>query len=137
MFDAINNILVVICCSVGAFFLIVGSIGLLRLPDPYSRLHSGSQCDTAGAGFILLGVIIHDRFNFDSLKVLVLLILVLIASANIVHVIARAVYRKGFMPKTKSPMPDGFIPKDKEFVAPKIEEDELSDKKSTEDIENG
>lgn len=126
MFEIIINAVVVICCSMGVFFFLVGSIGLLRLPDPYSRLHSGAQCDTAGAGFILLGLIIYNRFNFNSVKLLLLLIFVLIASANIVHVIARAVYRKGFMPKTKFPMPEGFIPKEQEVFTPKIEKENLS-----------
>jgi len=40
----------------GIFFIVVGSIGLLRLPDVYTRLHAAGMTDTMGAGLVLIGL---------------------------------------------------------------------------------
>ena len=41
----------------GLFFTVVGAIGVLRMPDVYSRLHAAGMTDTMGAGFLLIGLL--------------------------------------------------------------------------------
>ncbi len=43
------------CLLLGSIFAVIGGIGLLRLPDFYSRMHGGGITDTLGAGLILIG----------------------------------------------------------------------------------
>ena len=58
-----------IACGVVA--LLIGSVGLLRLPDVYCRIHAVGMIDTAGAGFIILGMIIHEGFTLVTVLVLI------------------------------------------------------------------
>ena len=52
----------------GSFFLIAGSIGLLRFPDFYSRMHAAGMIDTLGAGLMLLGMIMQAGMTLTAVK---------------------------------------------------------------------
>ncbi len=79
----------------GLFFLVVGVIGLLRLPDVYTRMHAMGKCDTLGAGLVLIGLmlLIMDVTNITKL----ILIGVMIATINpiVTHLIAKTAYNRG------------------------------------------
>ncbi|MGM0652073.1 MAG: monovalent cation/H(+) antiporter subunit G [Bacillota bacterium] len=79
----------------GLFFLVVGVIGLLRLPDLYTRMHAMGKCDTLGAGLVLVGLmlLIMDVTNITKL----ILIGVMIATINpiVTHLIAKTAYNRG------------------------------------------
>ncbi len=85
----------------GFFFLIVGVLGLLRLPDVYTRMHALGKCDTLGTGMVLVGLmfLIHDVTNITKL----VLIMVMIVTINpvITHLIAKTAYNRG------TPMAEG------------------------------
>lgn len=85
----------------GFFFLMVGVVGLLRLPDVYTRMHAMGKCDTLGAGLILfaLMLLIGDITNITKL----LLIGIMIGTINpiITHLIAKTAYNRG------TPMAEG------------------------------
>ncbi len=85
----------------GFFFLVVGVIGLLRLPDVYTRMHAMGKCDTLGAGMVLIGLmlLIMDITNVTKL----ILIGVMIATINpiVTHLIAKTAYNRG------TPMAEG------------------------------
>jgi len=53
------DILVWLFLIAGSFFAIVGGIGIVRLPEFFSRLHGGGITDTLGAGLIMVGLLIH------------------------------------------------------------------------------
>jgi len=78
----------------GVFFFTVGVIGLLRLPDVYTRLHATTKCDTLGAGLILLGLCLQGNL-FIAVKLLLIIILLWIANPTAAHVISRAAYLSG------------------------------------------
>ncbi len=61
---------------VGLFFLVVGSIGMLRLPDVFTRAHALSLTDSIGAVFVLGGFAVYEGLGVDSLKIGVVLALV-------------------------------------------------------------
>lgn len=84
----------------GAAFFLAGTIGLLRLPDFYTRVHAVAKCDTVGAGMILLALAIHVAPHPEALKILLLLLLVLISSPTCGHALAHAAYDTGLDPWT-------------------------------------
>lgn len=89
----------IICLLGGLFFLFVGTIGLLRLPDVYNRLHATTKCDTLGAGLLLLSLILQSSVNV-GIRLALLIVFILITNPTSAHVIARAAYKTGISPIT-------------------------------------
>lgn len=86
---------IVIALLVGSiFFFFVGTLGLIRMPDPFTRLHATTKCDTLGAGFAFLALIIHFGLNILSIKVLLILIFIWVTNPTAAHVISKAVYKR-------------------------------------------
>ena len=83
---------------VGLSFLVVGSIGMLRLPDAFSRAHALSLTDSLGAVFVLAGLAVYEGFSFNLLRILVVLVLVYVLNPVIAHATIRAAYRSGLRP---------------------------------------
>ncbi len=79
----------------GFFFLLVGVVGLLRLPDVYTRMHAMGKCDTLGTGMMLIGLMLLFA-NITNITKL-LLIAAMIATINpvITHLIAKTAYNRG------------------------------------------
>ena len=73
----------------GVCFFAAGSIGLLRLPDLFSRLHALSKADNLGLGLVALGTALLEGSLVTSLKLMLIWLLVLAASAASAHLIAR------------------------------------------------
>ena len=78
----------------GLFFFLAGSIGLLRLPDLYSRLHALTKADNLGLGLLIAGLAISSREPLMMLKLLLVWLAVLAASAASAHLIARRARRQ-------------------------------------------
>lgn len=79
----------------GLLFFIAGSIGLLRLPDLYSRLHALTKADNLGLGLLIVGLILLDGGLLFGLKLLLVWLLVLAASAASAYLIAQQALRRG------------------------------------------
>ena len=84
-------ILAIFC---GLFFFLSGSIGLLRLPDLFTRLHALAKADNVGLALIALGVIMLEPELFNDIKIVVIWLLVLAASAISSHLVARHALRE-------------------------------------------
>lgn len=97
----ITNIVVVVLLVTGIFFMLVGTIGFLRFPDFYSRIHATGKCDTLGEGLMLLGLMIYEGASFVSVKILFLIIFIFIANPTSTHAIAKAAYDVGLPPWKK------------------------------------
>lgn len=97
-FEAILRALTVILCAIGAFYFFIGTVGMLRLPDFYSRTHAATKCDTVGAGSILLGLMLMQGFGAVTLKLIALTALLLLSSPTAGHALARAAFRTGLKP---------------------------------------
>ncbi len=78
----------------GLFFYLAGSIGLLRLPDLYTRLHALTKADNLGLGLLAAGLALHSQHLLTSLKLLLIWLAVLAASATSAHLIARQARRQ-------------------------------------------
>ncbi|MFO8059105.1 MAG: monovalent cation/H(+) antiporter subunit G [Bacillota bacterium] len=77
----------------GAFFFAVGTLGLLRLPDTYTRMHATTKSDTLGIGLIFLALGIHVGFTYTTAKLLLIVVFIWLTNPTATHVVARAVYR--------------------------------------------
>jgi multicomponent Na+:H+ antiporter subunit G len=88
------NIMSAILIMAGVFFYLAGSIGLLRLPDLYSRLHALTKADNLGLGLLIAGLALHSQDLFIMLKLLLVWLAVLAASATSAHLIARQARRQ-------------------------------------------
>jgi multicomponent Na+:H+ antiporter subunit G len=89
-----SNILSAVLILAGVFFYLAGSIGLLRLPDLYSRLHALTKADNLGLGLLIAGLALHSQDLLIMLKLLLVWLAVLAASATSAHLIARQARRQ-------------------------------------------
>lgn len=102
----IRNGLSIASIFAGLFFVLAGTLGVLRLPDFYTRLHAAGMTDTLGAEMILLGLIIQSGFTLLSLKLLLVAFFLLMTSPTATHAVANAAYQAGLKPllgKYKAP----------------------------------
>ena len=95
------DILSIIFIVAGLFFLIVAAIGVIRLPDMYSRSHAVSLTDSLGAFLMLVGIALHEGLSINMLKILVVLVLLYILNPVIAHATVRAALRSGLKPWQK------------------------------------
>ena len=87
---------VFIVCGVVA--LLIGSLGLLRLPDVYCRIHAVGMIDTAGAGFIILGMVIHEGFTLVTMKLVLIGVFMFFTSPIATHAVAQVAFKSGVVP---------------------------------------
>jgi multicomponent Na+:H+ antiporter subunit G len=92
--DAASWILLV----AGGLFCIVGAVGLLRMPDLFTRMHAASVTDTLGAGLILLGLMLQSGLTLVSAKLVLVGLLIFFTSPTATHALARAALARGLEP---------------------------------------
>jgi len=95
------SVLAIILVSLGTFLFFVGTVGLLRLPDFYTRLHAIGKCDTLGLVLILAGLAVYEGFSISSVKLLFIAGFVLIANPTATHALAKAALRAKLEPWKK------------------------------------
>lgn len=79
----------------GGLFCVIGAVGLIRMPDFFTRMHAASVIETLGAGLILLGLMLQSGFSLVTAKLLVIAALVFFASPTATHALARAARARG------------------------------------------
>jgi multicomponent Na+:H+ antiporter subunit G len=99
----IINAIVTLLLAGGIFFTLVGSIGLLRFPDFYTRLHATGKCDTLGTGLIIVSLIIYHFFEYSRdvlvpAKLFFLVFFIFIANPTATHAIMKAADETGLEP---------------------------------------
>jgi multicomponent Na+:H+ antiporter subunit G len=82
----------------GSVFFIAGTVGLLRFPDSFTRLHAVTKADNLGLGLLVIGLSLRAGTWYVVFKLLAVWILVMVASATACHLVARAALRKGIQP---------------------------------------
>lgn len=93
-----ENIIGSILILIGLFFMIVGSFGLLRLPDFFSRTHAASKVDTVGIVIALIGISFLGRGWVDADKALLAAFLIMLTNPVSAHALARAAFSAGHKP---------------------------------------
>jgi len=110
----ISEILAVILVVLGIFLFASGTLGLIRVPDFYCRMHATGKCDTLGALLALLGMVVYNGFNLVSLKILFVAVFIFVANPTATHAIGRAALVNGVKPWMKDSSPGEESPsKDK------------------------
>jgi len=94
---------------VGTFFLLVGTVGIIRLPTVYNRMHATSKATTLGAGMIALAGFVFYGPGGDGLMALVTLAFLFVTAPTGAHMISRAAQRMGvpFVAEVQWPAADG------------------------------
>lgn len=82
----------------GGVFMIVGAIGLLRMPDVFTRMHATAVSDTLGAGLILFGLMLLAGLSLVTVKLLFLALFFGLMSPVATHAVARAALHAGIKP---------------------------------------
>jgi multicomponent Na+:H+ antiporter subunit G len=95
------NILSIIFIVAGLFFLIVAAIGVVRLPDVFSRSHAVSLTDSLGAFLMLVGIALYEGLDKNTMKILAVLALLYILNPVVAHATLRAALRSGLKPWQK------------------------------------
>ncbi len=80
--------------GIGAGFVLIGTVGILRFRDLYSRLQASGVSDNAGVGLILLGLIVRGGFEPIDLTLGFLLLLLVITNPIVTHAIAKSAFVK-------------------------------------------
>lgn len=88
----------VVCIAAGSFFLVVAAVGMVRLPDVFSRSHALGLTDSMGATLVLVGLAINQGFTLTATKTVVVLLLLLLINPVISHATLRAALRAGVKP---------------------------------------
>ena len=99
----ILEILAGIIISAGIFLFVSGTLGLIRLPDFYSRMHATGKCDTLGSLLALFGLAMYNGFNLVTLKIIFIVVFIFVANPTATHAIGRAALVNGVQPWTKEP----------------------------------
>ena len=98
MMDILLLVLSGLSIAIGAIALLIGSIGLIKLPDVYCRIHAVGMIDTAGASFIILGMIIHQGFSLVSFKLALIGVFLFFTSPIATHAVAQVAHKMGVKP---------------------------------------
>ena len=103
MIRTMADIFTIVAVCAGAFFFVAGTVGLLRFPDAYTRLHALTKADNLGLGLIVLGLLPQVGSVSLALKLIAIWFLVLLASATASQMIARAIRETGQKGGTAGP----------------------------------
>ncbi len=96
--DIVIQIISWVLMGIGSFFVLIGGIGLIRMPDVFTRMHAAGIKDTMGAGFLLAGMAVQSGFTLVTLKLFLLFLLFLFTSPVVCHALAQAALHDGIKP---------------------------------------
>jgi len=95
--------------ATGGALIVIGGIGLARLPDFFNRLHAVSIPDTLGAGLVIGGLILQSGLTLVSLKLLLILLFLLFTGPTATHALAKAALHGNLTPRgsvKEKPLPE-------------------------------
>lgn len=82
----------------GSFFTIVGAVGMVRMPEIFTRMHAASVIDTLGVGLLIAGMVLQAGFSLVTLKLIILLALFVAVGPIVTHALAQACLHEGIKP---------------------------------------
>jgi multicomponent Na+:H+ antiporter subunit G len=92
------NILTMLFVIAGAFIMLVGSVGVIRLPDFFTRSHATSTSDTLGIMLVLGGLAVFEGLSITGIKLIIVVVFVALANPVGAHALARSAYLYGIKP---------------------------------------
>ena len=97
------SVVALLLLAAGTLILLTGAVGVIRLPDFYTRLHVLGKNDTLGMALVALGIAALEGFVLESGKILLILLFVALANPTATHALGRAAYRAGLKPWRRGP----------------------------------
>lgn len=91
LLDVVDSILILL----GAFFMLVAAIGIIRMPDLLIRMHAATKAGTLGAALLLIGVAIHFGETSVTLRAVSIVVFLFLTAPIAAHMIGRAAYCEG------------------------------------------
>ena len=82
----------------GAVFTLLAAVGVVRLPDLYTRMHAASKAGAVGGGLILIAVAVLSQDAAVAIRAVVGVIFLLLTTPVSAHLLARASYLSGYKP---------------------------------------
>lgn len=82
----------------GCFFAITGGVGILRMPDVYTRLHAAGKVDSLAQALILAGLMVQAGMTLVSFKLLLIIVFLLATTPTATHAVAKAAHLSGLKP---------------------------------------
>lgn len=95
------EIMAILFICAGTFFYLTGTIGLLRFPDFYSRMHATGKSDTLGTLLSLMGLSLYAGFSLIAVKILFIALFVFLTNPTATHALLRAAFDSKIPPWTK------------------------------------
>ena len=92
---SMTDLFTILLLTAGAFFFFAGTVGLLRFPDVYTRLHALTKADNLGLGLLLAGLALQAESWTAVARLLLIWLLILLASSSVAHLVARAAQQRG------------------------------------------
>ena len=93
------EILSAVLVLLGSLFAVIGGIGIVRLPDFYSRIHGAGITDTLGAGLVLVGLALRSGASLTTFKLLTILFFLLLTSPTAAHALSKSARARGIEPR--------------------------------------
>lgn len=94
----VQTIVTILLVGAGLMLMLLGSIGILRLPDFYCRTHASSKVDTLGIMVVLAGLAVYEGLTLNAAKLVIGILFIGLANPVGVHALARAALRLGVKP---------------------------------------
>lgn len=85
----------------GTFFIFTSALGILRMPDFFTRLHPAGITDSLGAPLVLVGIAVQNGMTLFSGKIILLILFLMITSPTACHALAKAAVFGGLKPFTR------------------------------------
>ena len=99
--SSIVLVIVGILLFLGCFFVFVASVGIVRFPDFYSRLHPAGKTDSMGQALILVSLMIYEGLTLATLKLIIIVLFIFIVNPTATHALANAARAGGVVPWRK------------------------------------
>jgi multicomponent Na+:H+ antiporter subunit G len=92
------TIITTVLLVLGLLFILLGVVGILRLPDFYTRLHAMGKCDTLGVALVLIALAVYAGWSLSSAKLLLISVFIGLANSTATHALGRAALKSGLKP---------------------------------------
>ena len=96
----IADILSWACVLAGSFIVVVGGVGLVRLPDFYSRAHAAGMADTLGAALLIAAMMLDSGWTLNLARLAFILVFLLLTSPTASHALTHSALVSGIKPWT-------------------------------------
>ena len=106
----LQEVIAALLMGLGLIFLIGSMIGMLRLPDFYSRVHASGNSETLGTMLVFLGLAVYNGVSITSAKLLIILMFIFVGNPIGSHILTKTAYKTGHPVWTKNRLPKDILP---------------------------